>query len=78
MTFDLTPVAAQHALARRTPKYAEAAVHPVTLDYARCHEVSLAGAGRGGPARSLQPFGGGSALRPRAAKQHCRFGFPKR
>ena len=33
MTFDLTPTAAQHALARRTHEFAESVVRPVALDY---------------------------------------------
>jgi hypothetical protein len=33
MTFDLTPTAAQHDLARRTHEFAEEVVRPVALDY---------------------------------------------
>ena len=33
MTFDLTPTAAQHNLARRTHEFAESVIRPVALDY---------------------------------------------
>ena len=33
MTFDLTPTAAQHDLARRTHEFAEDMIRPVALDY---------------------------------------------
>jgi len=33
MTFDLTPTAAQHDLARRTHEFAESVIRPVALDY---------------------------------------------
>jgi acyl-CoA dehydrogenase len=33
MTFDLTPTAAQHDLARRTHEFAESVMRPVALDY---------------------------------------------
>jgi acyl-CoA dehydrogenase len=33
MSFDITPTAAQHDLARRTHEFAEKCVRPVALDY---------------------------------------------
>lgn len=38
MTFDLTPTAAQHDLARRTHEFAESVLRPVALDYDRRQE----------------------------------------
>ncbi|GBG40953.1 acyl-CoA dehydrogenase family protein [Mycobacterium montefiorense] len=38
MTFDLTPTAAQHDLARRTHEFAESVIRPVALEYDRRQE----------------------------------------
>ncbi|MBV8860964.1 MAG: hypothetical protein JO259_03755 [Mycobacterium sp.] len=37
MTFDLTPTAAQHDLAKRTHAFAESVIRPVALDYDQRH-----------------------------------------
>lgn len=42
MTFDLTPTAAQHDLARRTHEFAEEVVRPVALEYDRRQEFPWA------------------------------------
>src|SRR5690349_1776745 len=42
MTFDLTPTAAQHDLARRTHEFAESVVRPVALDYDQRQEFPWA------------------------------------
>ena len=74
MTFDLTPTAAQHDLARRAHEFAESVIRPVAGDYDRGQEFPwpvLEEAAQRGFYSPLQPRGRRLTASARWLSCHC-------